>query len=82
MDYMRYNIKDSRTGRFTKVQPKTCTIVPGRLYEYKDVIVRAGQKTSTGLRLVTFHKVLSGFVPDTDLKVVGKARVASYLKTQ
>jgi hypothetical protein len=79
---MFYNIRD-KFGRFTKrpaqQKARACTIVPGRLYDYRGTVVRAGQSTSNGKRHVSFHKQLHGFVEDVELSFIPKARVEQYL---
>ena len=54
-------------------------IVPGRLYEWRGNIVRAGRPTNNGLRHVRIHNVLNGFVADKELDIVSKNAVKQYL---
>ncbi len=78
---MYYNIR-GKNGRFFKPQvetPRACSVVAGRLYDYRGAVVRAGQM-SNGLRLVSFHKRLYGFVQDAELGFIDKQRVDSYLE--
>lgn len=84
MCYMKHDLRDS-TGRFRKV-PKNPTIVSGRLYGYRGAVVRAGGDRQRDfnhdivLRHVTFHKTLHGFVPESELSVIGKGAVKQYLQ--
>ena len=84
---MRYNFRDS-LGRFA-VRPylipttPSLKIVPGRLYGYKGIVVRAGHlygKSSGNPKwFVCFHKTLCGFVDTKELTLIDKARVSEYL---
>jgi hypothetical protein len=73
MSKFKYNIRD-KNGQFTHNTP----IISGRLYSFAGVTVRAFGKAN-GKRLVVYHKVLSGFVNDEDLKPITKEQVEAYL---
>ena len=73
MSKFRHNIRD-KSGQFTN----NTTIVSGRLYAFDGITVRAFGKAN-GKRLVVFHKTLSGFVNDGDLKPISKEQVEAYL---
>ena len=55
-------------------------IIPGRLYRHHGTIVRAKQRLNNGLRLVQAHKILNGFVRDSELEIISKQEVEEYLK--
>lgn len=74
---MKYNFRD-QSGKFT-IKPKNGTVVPGRLYEYNGVVVRAGKLLRNKKRLVQYHRQLNGFVSDKDLKFIDKDKVNQYL---
>ncbi len=67
----KYSFKPGKT---------TISIVPGRLYSYKNTIVRARQRCRNGLRHVSFHRLLNGFVRDSELELISKQEVEEYLK--
>ena len=86
---MKYhNVRNSK-GQFTRKSKVARTkdgkfsspynIVAGRLYDYKGAVVRAGQKSSSNYRRVSFHKTLTGIVKDCELKKVNKSAVKAYL---
>jgi hypothetical protein len=70
------------TNRAARAKQNENEIVPGRLYAYKDITVRAIGKTldSNFRRLVSFHKTLFGLVKDSELKKIGGTKVEKYLK--
>ena len=75
---MKKLIRSKYTGKF--LSPSTPkSVVNGRLYEYKGAIVRAKKLCNNGLRMVSFHKKLNGFVRDEDLRIVSKDAVTRYL---
>jgi hypothetical protein len=76
---MKHLLRSPRTGRFISRSTATTNIVNGRLYGYKGAIVRARKQTNNGLRLVSFHKKLNGFVRDEELEVVEPSKVREYL---
>lgn len=77
---MKHLKRSKETGRFI---PKNIpNVVPGRLYSYKGVIVRAKRLCNNGLRFVTFHKTLNGFVPDSQLSTISREKVQEYLANQ
>lgn len=65
-------------GQFTSV-PQTLNIVPGRLYAWKGIPVRAKAGNANGYRHVSAHKVLNGFVPESELSIITKNEVQAYL---
>lgn len=70
---MVYRLKN---GRFAR-RPVN-RVVPGRLYDFKGSVVRAGQKIGAK-RLVSLHKTLVGLVNDSELKKVDPSTVSDYL---
>lgn len=66
-------------GRFAKRSTQPPLIVPGRLYDYRGSVVRAGRLCSNGKRHVSFHKRLHGFVEDAALCLIDKNKVQEYL---
>lgn len=82
---MKYNVRNS-IGRFTRRIARrkdgrfTNRIVAGRLYDFRGATVRAmARDAASGTRMVAFHKLLVGFVPEQELKVIPKAKVEKYL---
>ena len=75
---MRHLKRSKTTGRF--VPKNVTTVVPGRLYSYKGVVVRAKNLCNNGLRFITSHKKLNGFVRDEELTIIDKDRVREYLQ--
>ena len=82
-----HNVRNSE-GKFTRRVNRASDgkfapalkIVPGRLYEFKGAVVRALQKDSeVGLRLVSMHKALFGYVPDSQLQKINRRKVQTYL---
>jgi hypothetical protein len=74
----KHNVRSNTTGRF--VPQKQVNVVPGRLYSYKGVVVRAKKLCSNGLRFVSSHKKLNGFVRDEELRPIDPTTVRSYLE--
>jgi hypothetical protein len=81
-----YNVRNSK-GQWTKqvrrakngqYSTKQNRIVAGRLYGFKDLIVRAGH-VENGLRFISAHNILFGFTPEADLYKIDKSKVNSYL---
>ena len=79
-----YNVRNS-LGRFTKQIRRAkngkfapSKIVAGRLFGFKDLIVRAGH-LENGKRFVSAHHTLFGFVSDADLYKIDKSKVQNYL---
>lgn len=70
-------LRSKTTGQF--ISKKPTTIVSGRLYGWQGLIVRAGQITPSGLRFVTAHKRLTGYVDDSELYRVSSSEVQNYL---
>jgi hypothetical protein len=55
-------------------------IVSGRLYNYKGATVRALKRDEkAGVRLVSFHEALFGFVQDSELQKIDTRKVNDYL---
>lgn len=81
---MGYHSLRAKDGKFRSKTPQA--IVTGRLYGYKGIPVRAGSdrqhslQGSDILRHVTCHKLLHGFVPEKDLVIIPKEKVAAYLQ--
>jgi len=76
---MKHNLRDN-LGRFRSITPKN--IVAGRLYGFRGLVVRAGadrQQSASPMRHVTCHKVLHGYVPENELRIVSKDEVKQYL---
>jgi hypothetical protein len=75
---MKHTLRSKSTGRFVprSTAPK---IVNGRLYEYRGAVVRARRLCNNGLRYVSFHKTLNGFVRDEELVPIDTTRVRDYL---
>ena len=79
----KHNLRD-KTGKFRSTKP--AAIVAGRLYGFRGIPVRAGNdrqqmaQTSDVLRHVTCHKMLHGFVPESELKVIDQTVVKQYLQ--
>jgi hypothetical protein len=81
---MRHNLRSSLTGKYISSRSvisksKPSTIRPGSLYGYKGAVVRAGQPVPNGMRHVSFHKQLHGFVPEADLRLIPVEKVEEYL---
>jgi hypothetical protein len=76
----QHSLRSKTTGRFVPRASLSNNIVNGRLYDYKGAIVRARKRCNNGLRYVSFHKKLNGFVPDTDLRPISVAQVRDYLE--
>ncbi len=74
---MKKNMNSNKIGKTNKSSP--ANIVNGRLYAYKGVVVRAKKLCNNGLRFVTSHKKLNGFVRDEDLVAISKEQVAEYV---
>jgi len=74
---MKHSLRSSTTGRF--VARRSTTIINGRLYGYRGAVVRAKRRCSNGLRFVSFHKTLNGFVRDEELEVLPRQKVTEYL---
>lgn len=78
-----HNIRN-KDGRFRSTKPQA--VVAGRLYGFRGAVVRAGndrQNANGGgepLRHVSFHKLLHGFVPERELKIVTRDAVSTYLQ--
>jgi len=80
-----YNIRN-KMGRFTKQIRrakngkfvKRVGIVAGRLYQFRNAVVRAGH-IENGLRFVSLHHRLFGFVPENELNLIDKNKVNNYL---
>lgn len=75
---MKHSLRSKTTGRFVP-KAKTPTVVNGRLYEYRGAIVRAKKLCNNGLRYVSFHKTLNGFVRDEELRQISTDKVREYL---
>lgn len=74
----KYNVRDA-FGRFTFLH--SLKIVRGRLYGYKNVVVRAKEINHfNGTVYVSFHETLTGLVRMKDLKKVDKNKVKKYLE--
>lgn len=74
-----HNVRSAK-GKFIPRRPSR--IVPGRLYGFRGAVVRAGSDTlvtNTVRRHVSFHKILFGYVPETELTNVDRSKVAEYL---
>ena len=81
-----YNVRNS-AGRFTRrvarrgdgkfTSPNK--IVAGCLYDWKGSTVRALKQNIEGLRCVSLHKSLVGFVPEFELKKINTRKVNNYL---
>jgi hypothetical protein len=67
-------IRRAKNGKFVK----RARIVAGRLYGFKNLIVRAGH-VENGLRFISVHNTLFGFTPETNLYKIDKSKVNSYL---
>lgn len=74
-------------GQFTRRVTRTSdgkfasNVIAGRLYDFKGATVRALKKDDeTGLRLVSFHKTLLGYVKDSQLTKVDGRKVQKYLQ--
>lgn len=76
---MKHTLRSKTTGRFVSRKP-SAKIVNGRLYEYRGAVVRAKRLCNNGLRFISFHKTLNGFVADSDLKPITKSKVKAYLE--
>lgn len=74
---MKHSIRSKVTGQF--VPRSTVNVVNGRLYDYNGVVVRARKLCANGLRMVSYHKKLNGFVRDEELKPIDSKAVARYL---
>jgi len=73
----RISIPRAKDGKFTSAT-KPRRIVNGRLYGYKGIQVRLrGQER--GKALISVHNQLFGFVDPSELQLIGKAKVKSYL---
>jgi hypothetical protein len=77
---MKHSLRSKTTGRFVSRSNSATNIVNGRLYEYRGAIVRAKRRCNNGLRFVSFHKKLNGFVQDYELKPISVERVRAYLE--
>jgi hypothetical protein len=75
---MKHSIRSTTTGRFVPRSQAT-NIINGRLYGYRGAVVRAKRRCNNGLRFVSFHKKLNGFVRDEELQVLSREKVAEYL---
>jgi hypothetical protein len=81
---MGKHILRDKTGKFRSTKP--AAIVAGRLYGFRGIPVRAGNdrqhavQGSDVLRHVTCHKMLHGFVPEAELKVIDQTVVKQYLQ--
>jgi|APCry1669193128_1035447.scaffolds.fasta_scaffold49433_1 hypothetical protein len=82
-----HNVRNSN-GQFTRRVARTkdgkftspMKIVSGRLYNYKGATVRALKRDEkAGVRLVSFHKALFGFVQDSELQKIDTRKVNDYL---
>ena len=81
-----YNIRNS-AGQFTRKVNRANDgkfaspnkIVAGRLYSWKNQVVRALKKDDKGARLVSLHHTLFGFVKDSELKKIDKHKVNKHL---
>ncbi len=79
--------RSKATGRFVRassysrkiIKPAGSSIRNGSLYSYRGQTVRALSVCSNGLRLVSSHGVLFGFVSDRDLVKISIADVNNYL---
>ena len=80
-----YNIRN-KSGKFTKrirrakngTFVKRNRVVAGRLYAFRNSVVRAGH-IENGLRFVSLHDRLFGFVPENELNLIDKNKVNNYL---
>lgn len=68
-------VKRARDGKFAS---NLLNIVAGRLYNWKNTIVRAGH-LENGKRFVSCHKRLFGFVTDCELTKIDKRKVNNYI---
>ena len=85
---MRHSLRNPTNGRYVPnssmqsssvPQTSSTNVVPGRLYGYQGFVVRAGRKTNNGLRVVSYHKKVNGFVKDSELRVIDNNKVNEYL---
>jgi hypothetical protein len=77
---MKHNLR-TPTGQFAPISAvRPLNVVPGRLYAWKGIPVRAKAGNANGYRHVSAHKVLNGFVPEAELTLIGKNDVQAYLK--
>ena len=72
----KYNQRD-KNGKFVKIK-SNLVIRAGSLYSWKNIIVRAFGKAN-GKRLISHHRVLTGFVEDSDLQPISKEQVLQYI---
>jgi hypothetical protein len=77
------NLKDNPKNKMSKTSccggNCGCKIVSGRLYMWKNVVVRAFTLIKNK-RFIAVHGALNGFVPDNELSLASKDKVQEYLK--
>jgi len=74
---MRHSLRSKTTGQFI---PRKRPIISGHLYGYRGAVVRAHRLAINGIRHVSFHKQLHGFVKDSELQWINCDQVKQYLE--
>ena len=80
--FMKYHNARNKMGQFVKPAKKKLRLVikNGSLYNWRGVTVRAVCDLNNGLKLVSFHKSLFGFINAGELTKINIDKVKQYLR--
>ncbi len=78
----RRSVRAKRRNNISRAKSSTASSLRnGSLYSWRGATVRVRTLSDNGLRLVSFHNELFGFVPESELKKINTRKVTTYLTT-